>query len=104
MLITSTLSQKVQEFSKSLLKNPIAVSLGSNVATSLNVIQEVDYVRTEDKLSHLLDSLNKTPPPVIIFCENKGDVDAIHEYLLTRGVDTAGLHGGKGKTISGRSS
>ena len=95
MLISSTLSQKIQEFSKALLKTPIVVSAETNVATSLNVIQEIDYVRTEDKLSHLLDTLNKTPPPVLIFCENKGDVDAIHEYLLTRGVDTAGLHGGK---------
>ena len=26
----------------------------------------------------------KTPPPVLIFCENKGDVDDIHEYLLLK--------------------
>jgi ATP-dependent RNA helicase DDX41 len=39
--------------------------------------------------------LQKTAPPVIIFCENKADVDDIHEYLLLKGVDAAAIHGGK---------
>jgi ATP-dependent RNA helicase DDX41 len=42
-----------------------------------------------------LECLKKTDPPVLIFCENKVDVDDIHEYLLLKGIDTAGLHGGK---------
>jgi hypothetical protein len=28
--------------------------------------------------------LQKTPPPVLIFCENKNDVDDIFEYILSR--------------------
>jgi len=35
-------------------------------------------------------------PPVLIFAEKKQDVDAIHEYLLLKGVEAVAIHGGKG--------
>lgn len=53
-------------------------------AANLDVIQEVEYVKEEDKLAYLLDCLQKTAPPVLIFAENKRDVDAIHEFLLVQ--------------------
>ena len=34
---------------------------------------------------------------VLVFAEKKQDVDAIHEYLLLKGVEAAAIHGGKGK-------
>ena len=46
-------------------------------------------------IPHLLQSLQKTPPPVLIFAEKKQDVDAIHEYLLMKGVEAVSIHGGK---------
>jgi len=45
---------------------------------------------------YLLECLQKTPPPVLIFAEKKQDVDAIHEYLLLKGVEAVAIHGGKG--------
>ena len=44
---------------------------------------------------YILECLQKTPPPVLIFAERKNDVDAIHEYLLLKGVSAASIHGGK---------
>lgn len=32
-----------------------------------------------------------------MFAEKKQDVDAIHEYLLLKGVEAVAIHGGKGK-------
>lgn len=32
---------------------------------------------------------------MIIFAERKQDVDAIHEYLLLKGVEAVSIHGGK---------
>lgn len=32
---------------------------------------------------------------MLIFAENKKDVDAIHEYLLVKGVEAVAIHGGK---------
>ena len=34
---------------------------------------------------------------VLIFSEKKQDVDAIHEYLLLKGVEAVAIHGGKRK-------
>ncbi len=55
----------------------------------------MEYVKEEDKLEYLLDCLQKTAPPVLIFAENKKDVDAIHEFLLLQGVDVVAVHGDK---------
>lgn len=33
---------------------------------------------------------------VLLFAEKKADVDAIHEYLLLKGVEAVAIHGGKG--------
>ncbi len=59
------------------------------------MIQEVEYVKQEAKIVYLLECLQKTAPPVIIFCENKTDVDDIHEYLMLKGVEAVAIHGGK---------
>ena len=48
---------------------------------------------------YLLECLQKTPPPVLIFAEKKQDVDAIHEYLLLKGVEAVAIHGGKGTRL-----
>lgn len=61
------------------------VNVGRAGAANLDVIQEVEYVKKEAKIVYLLECLQKTAPPVIIFCERKSDVDEIHEYLLVKG-------------------
>jgi len=42
-------------------------------------------------MMYLLNCLQKTAPPVLIFCENKADVDDIHEYLLLKGASRTPL-------------
>merc|ERR1711957_733843 len=69
-------------------------SFGRAGAANLDVIQEVEYVKQEAKLVYLLKCLQKTPPPVLIFCENKSDVDDVHEYLLLKNVEAVAIHGG----------
>lgn len=36
---------------------------------------------------------------VLVFAEKKQDVDAIHEYLLLKGVEAVAIHGGKGENF-----
>jgi ATP-dependent RNA helicase DDX41 len=59
----------------------------------LDVLQEVEYVKQEAKIVYLLECLRKTAPPVLIFAENKSDVDDIHEYLLLKNVAAVAIHG-----------
>ncbi|XP_051825903.1 probable ATP-dependent RNA helicase DDX41 [Antechinus flavipes] len=93
LLFSATMPQKIQNFAKSALVKPVIVNVGRAGAASLDVIQEVEYVKEEVKMVYLLECLQKTPPPVLIFAEKKADVDAIHEYLLLKGVEAVAIHG-----------
>lgn len=89
--------KKIQNFARSALVTPVTINVGRAGAASMNVIQEVEYVKSEAKIVYLLECLQKTTPPVLIFAEKKQDVDNIHEYLLLKGVEAVSIHGGKGK-------
>ncbi|KAL1434619.1 hypothetical protein MTO96_011485 [Rhipicephalus appendiculatus] len=95
LLFSATMPKKIQNFARSALVKPITVNVGRAGAASLDVVQEVEYVKQEAKIVHLLETLQKTAPPVLIFAEKKQDVDAIHEYLLLKGVEAVAIHGGK---------
>lgn len=95
IIFSATMPQKFQDFAKNTLVRPLLVNVGRAGAANLDVIQEVEYVKKEAKIVYLLECLQKTAPPVVIFCERKGDVDEIHEYLLVKGVEAVSIHGGK---------
>ncbi len=77
----------------------ILVAISDNASRSADEhlvrVQEVEYVKQEAKLVYLLECLQKTAPPVLIFAEKTKDVDDIHEYLLIKGVEAVAVHGGK---------
>uniref|UniRef100_A0A0E0LF40 RNA helicase n=1 Tax=Oryza punctata TaxID=4537 RepID=A0A0E0LF40_ORYPU len=95
LLFSATMPEKIQNFAKSALVKPIIVNVGRAGAANLDVIQEVEYVKEEARIIYLLECLQKTPPPVLVFCEHKADVDYIHEFLLLKGVEAVAIHGGK---------
>lgn len=95
LLFSATMPRKIQNFARSALVKPITINVGRAGAASMNVIQEVEYVKQEAKIVYMLDCLQRTSPPVLIFAEKKQDVDAIHEYLLLKGVEAVAIHGGK---------
>eukprot|EP00667_Euglena_gracilis_P007414 EG_transcript_7490 len=95
LLFSATMPRKVQKFAETALVRQVVVNVGRAGAANLDVIQEVEYVKQEAKIVYLLECLQKTPPPVLIFCENKSDVDDIHEYLLLKCVDAVSIHAGK---------
>ncbi|KAI1305779.1 ATP-dependent RNA helicase abstrakt [Halotydeus destructor] len=95
LLFSATMPKKIQNFARSALVKPVTVNVGRAGAANTNVSQEVEYVKQEAKIVHLLPTLQKTAPPVLIFSEKKQDVDAIHEYLLLKGIEAVATHGGK---------
>jgi len=102
LLFSATMPKKIQEFAKSALVHPVVVNVGRAGAANLDVIQEIEFVKEEAKIVYLLECLQKTPPPAVIFAENKNDVDDIHEYLLLKGVEAVAIHGGKGMARWGK--
>jgi len=95
LLFSATMPKKIQNFAKSALVKPVTVNVGRAGAANVDVVQEVEYVKPEMRIPQLLETLQKTPPPVLIFAEKKQDVDSIHEYLLMKGVEAVSIHGGK---------
>ena len=103
LLFSATMPKKIQNFARSALVKPVTINVGRAGAASMNVVQEVEYVKQEAKVVYLLECLQKTQPPVLIFAEKKQDVDAIHEYLLLKGVEAVAIHGGKDQDERSRS-
>ncbi|ESO91087.1 hypothetical protein LOTGIDRAFT_163615 [Lottia gigantea] len=103
LLFSATMPKKIQNFARSALVKPVTVNVGRAGAANLDVIQEVENVKQEAKVVYLLESLQKTAPPVLVFAEKKQDVDAIHEYLLLKGVEAVAIHGGKDQEERSRS-
>jgi len=95
LLFSATMPAKIRDFAQQSLIKPILVNVGRAGAASLEVIQEVEYVKQEAKMVYLLECLQKTPPPVLVFSDNKNEVDDIHEYLLLKGVEAVAIHGSK---------
>merc|ERR1712131_570171 len=95
LLYSATMPMKIQEFAKSALVQPITVNVGRAGAANLKIRQDIEYVNDEAKVVSVLHSLQKTPPPVLVFAERKRAVDKIHEYLLLKGVECVAIHGGK---------
>jgi ATP-dependent RNA helicase DDX41 len=95
LLFSATMPRKIQDFAQQSLTRPVLVNVGRAGAANLDVLQVVEYVKQEAKMVYLLECLQKTPPPVIIFSENKNEVDDIQEYLLLKGVEAVAIHGSK---------
>lgn len=95
LIFSATMPKKFQQFAQETLVRPVVVNVGRAGAASLDVIQEVEYVKEEARVLYLLECLQKTPPPVVVFCMNQKDVDDVQEYLLLKGVQAVSIHGGK---------
>ncbi|KAL5531326.1 hypothetical protein ACEPAG_4203 [Sanghuangporus baumii] len=95
LLFSATMPKKIQDFAQQSLIRPVLVNVGRAGAANLDVLQVVEYVKQEAKMVYLLECLQKTPPPVIIFSDNKNEVDDIQEYLLLKGVEAVAIHGSK---------
>lgn len=95
LLFSATMPKKIQDFAEQSLIQPVVINVGRAGAANLDVIQEVEYVKQEAKMVYLLEVLQKTSPPVIVFSDNKNEVDDIQEYLLLKGVEAVAIHGSK---------
>ena len=73
--------KKIQNFARSALVKPVTVNVGRAGAANLDVIQDVECVKQEAKVIHLLNVLQKTPPPVRDFDSFIFEEDYPFNYL-----------------------
>uniref|UniRef100_A0A671VH39 RNA helicase n=1 Tax=Sparus aurata TaxID=8175 RepID=A0A671VH39_SPAAU len=82
LLFSATMPKKIQNFAKSALVKPITINVGRAGAASLDVIQEVEYVKEEAKMVYLLECLQKTPPPVSTFTYVTTSIVFVATYVV----------------------
>lgn len=96
VFFSATMPKKIQNFAYSAMVDPVTVNVSGRAgAANKRIQQDIEYVKQEAKLPHLLTAINKTGPPVIIFAKRHQDVDEIHEFLLLKGLSVAAIHGQK---------
>lgn len=96
VFFSATMPGTIQKFALSAMVKPITVNVSGRAgAANKRIKQDVEYVREDAKLVHLLSAINKTGPPVIIFAKRYNDVDSIHEFLLLKGLSVSATHGQK---------
>lgn len=93
--------KKFQEFAKGALVKPVVVNVGRAGAASMDVIQEVEYVRDEQKLTYLLEVLQKTPPPVRALCPSEQAREGEKSKLRLRGIGYMGVYMGACVGVAG---
>ncbi|OAF71331.1 hypothetical protein A3Q56_00910 [Intoshia linei] len=95
ILFSATMPKNIEEFALKTLINPLIIKTGRAGSATLRVVQNVEFVLPLDRYTKLLESFEKTKPPVLIFAEKKHEVDKIHQYLLIKSLRVAAIHGGK---------
>lgn len=95
LLFSATMPATIRTFASTALVDPIVVNVGRAGSACKNIKQCIEWIPLESRLEALLEALQKTAPPVIIFSQNKFDVNDIHEFLLRKGVEAVGIHGAK---------
>lgn len=95
VLCSACIPHDIHHFAAKSLKRPVIVSIARSQLAKLRVTHQFEFPRHEEKLAALLAAMGKTLPPVLIFCENKTDVEEIVEFLQKQGIEALALHGGK---------
>lgn len=72
----------------------VRVRIGRAGSTHRNVTQDIIYVERDLKRKALYDLLfDREPCRTLIFCNSRGAVEAVDDYLFNEGLPTAFMHG-----------
>lgn len=95
-MFSATMPPKVERLSKSYLREPVFVSVGSRSGeTAASVEQAVEFVAESQKRARLAQLVRSAAPPVIVFVNLKKNCDGVARFLGEQGHRAAVIHGGK---------
>ena len=102
MLFSATMPAELETMARQILINPFKIEIAPQGSTSQEIEQKVhvlEQVSKKDlfmkKSDHLLLTINEDPKlkNSIIFCNRKKDVESLANFLSSRGLENAALHG-----------
>jgi len=98
-MFSATMPPSVEKLTKRYLRNPITISVGSAArggGGKPEIEQRIEFVNSEmEKKKLLLDIMNETEFPVMIFVNSKRQADFVGTVLNNTGIITTVLHSGK---------
>ena len=96
-MFSATMPTAVERLAKAYMRRPVVVTVGDAGAAAASVKQQIDVVKETTKFNRLLSILEseKYEPPMIVFVNQKRNVDVVAGRLDKAGFNVATLHGGK---------
>ena len=96
MLFSATMPPRVEALAKAYLRHPVLISVGDRSKAASRVEQRVEWITSEGaKKNRLLELVQQSETPIIIFANLKQHCDSIHRWLSAIGMGSEVLHGSK---------
>ncbi|CAK9263573.1 unnamed protein product [Sphagnum jensenii] len=99
LMFSATIPPAIEQFSATILKNPLRISIGKASQPNGAVKQTVMWVQSKNKKQKLFDILQSKShfqPPVVVFVNSRIGADLLAEAIHTfTGLEATSLHGKK---------
>ncbi|KAI3661273.1 hypothetical protein MP638_005710 [Amoeboaphelidium occidentale] len=96
IMFSATMPVEVERIAKTYMRSPVVVTVGSAGQVVETVSQVVEMVQEDAKKARLLATLERElVPPVIVFVNQKANVDMLGSILEREGYRVVTIHGGK---------
>ncbi|WP_196891851.1 DEAD/DEAH box helicase [Aureivirga marina] len=99
LLFSATMPETIEELARTIMIDPVRISVDKNSSTADTVSQKLLYVPKKEKISlcvHLLR--NEIKGNVIIFRRTKFGADKLEKSLAKKGYNTVCIHGDKSQS------
>ena len=93
LMFSATLPDDIMRMSKQYLDNPERVAVGSTIAPSVNIVQEIIKIDESAKYEELLRQLDDRQGSIIMFVKTKFGTERMAKRLKAAGHDAAAIHG-----------
>ncbi|KAJ1917418.1 mRNA splicing protein prp28 [Mycoemilia scoparia] len=95
-MFSATMPPLVEKLAKNYLVQPAIITIGTAGKAVDTVDQRVEFVTSDEKKrQRLLELVARFAPPMIVFVNQKKNVDLISHFVNTNGFNSVSLHGGK---------
>jgi len=96
LMFSATFSQEIRQLAKSLVNNPVEISVTPRNTTVEAIVQRVYPVDKKQKsrlLTYLIKENNWNQ--VLVFCKTKRGANKLTQYLESHGISSVPIHGNK---------
>jgi len=103
LMFSATFSEEVRAFAKSIVTNPIEISVNPQNTTAITIDQwlyPVDEKRKSALLAHLIKTNNWQQ--VLVFCKTKQGANNLVRYLEKKNINSVAIHGDKSQAVRTR--